>query len=335
MTDGYKCRIWETRTERHQPDTTRDTTIVTHSPRAGGAYEITLEAQSPVRRLDSPAKALLTTWLVDQRLFGVTAPLIASDVVDQIEHARPLSVADRADRLLRLLAAKSPRINQVVAMPNDSMRVSNLELMDSQTQDLEAYWEALAWSESTELGEIDFLVRYLEQQNWVTRVPLQNFDNLVVTVEGYAHIQEMQTAVDTRQAFVAMWFDEEMEDAFSHGIAPAIEDAGFSAMRIDRKEHANKIDDEIIAEIRRSGFLVADFSQGEAGARGGVYFEAGFALGLGIPVIYTCRKSDMRELHFDTRQYNHIDWESHQELRDRLKKRILAIIGEGPGVSAS
>ena len=107
-------------------------------------------------------------------------------------------------------------------------------------------------------------------------------------------------------------------------------DAGYTAMRIDRKEHINKIDDEIIAEIRRSRFLVADFSQGDDGARGGVYFEAGFALGLGIPVIYTCRKSDIDKLHFDTRQYNHIVWETPEDLRTALKNRILAVIGEGP-----
>ena len=132
------------------------------------------------------------------------------------------------------------------------------------------------------------------------------------------------------QAFVAMWFADETNDAFERGIQLAIEDAGYVAMRIDRKEHINKIDDEIIAEIRRSRFLVADFSQGEAGTRGGVYFEAGFALGLGIPVIYTCRESNKGDIHFDTRQYNHIFWETPEELRDALKHRILAVIGEGP-----
>lgn len=48
-------------------------------------------------------------------------------------------------------------------------------------------------------------------------------------------------------------------------------------MMIGSKEHSNKIDDEIIGEIRRSAFIVADFT----GHRGGVYFEAGFAMGLG------------------------------------------------------
>ncbi len=61
------------------------------------------------------------------------------------------------------------------------------------------------------------------------------------------------------------------------------------------------------------------------GNRGGVYFEAGFALGLGIPVIWTCHKDRISDLHFDTRQYNHIDWKDVIDLRERLYNRIMAI----------
>jgi nucleoside 2-deoxyribosyltransferase len=86
-------------------------------------------------------------------------------------------------------------------------------------------------------------------------------------------------------------------------------------VRIDKKEHSNKIDDEIIAEIRRSKFLVADFTCEKEKVRGGVYFEAGFAMGLGIPVIWTCAQQSIGDLHFDTRQYNHIVWDTPKTLR--------------------
>ena len=61
----------------------------------------------------------------------------------------------------------------------------------------------------------------------------------------------------------------------------------------------------------------------------GVYFEAGFAMGLGIPVIWLCRKDDLENAHFDTRQYNHIPWESAEDLRSQLRDRIIATVGEG------
>lgn len=136
-----------------------------------------------------------------------------------------------------------------------------------------------------------------------------------------------------------MWFNESMNEAFDDGIDPGIRDAGYEPLRIDRKEHNNKIDDEIIAEIRRSRFVVADFTcpttelanKTEPLARGGVYYEAGFAQGLGLPVIWTCRKNMIGYVHFDTRQYAHIDWETPEELRDKLSKRISATLGDGPG----
>ncbi len=190
----------------------------------------------------------------------------------------------------------------------------------------------LAWSESTRGDEIEYLLRYLENQGWLEGTISTNQDKqFTLTVEGYAHLEELDhTVTVSSKAFVAMWFDDSMVDAWEQGIDPAVKDAGYEAMRIDWKEHVNRIDDEIIAEIRRARFLVADFTQGEVGPRGGVYYEAGFAYGLDIPVIFTCRKDALEKIHFDTRQYNHIVWETPEELRDKLAKRIGAVIGDGP-----
>lgn len=76
---------------------------------------------------------------------------------------------------------------------------------------------------------------------------------------------------------------------------------------------------------------MADFTHGDGGVRGGVYFEAGFALGLNIPVIYMCKDDQIDNVHFDTRQYNHILWKDAKELKEKLSNRISATIGDGPG----
>ncbi len=52
--------------------------------------------------------------------------------------------------------------------------------------------------------------------------------------------------------------------------------------------------------------------------------------GLGIPVIFTCRKDRLGDVHFDTRQYNHIVWETPDEPRDQVANRIAAVLGDGP-----
>jgi nucleoside 2-deoxyribosyltransferase len=121
-----------------------------------------------------------------------------------------------------------------------------------------------------------------------------------------------------------------MSDAYARGFKRAIIDSGYAAMRIDSKEHINKIDDEIIAEIRRSRFVVADFTSLPDQPCGVVYFEAGFAFGLNIPVIWTCREDLIGNVHFDTRQFNHIVWNSPDDLYEKLKNRIGAVMGDGP-----
>ena len=191
-------------------------------------------------------------------------------------------------------------------------------------------WRAMAWSESTEWKEVRFLAEYLEVQGWIKTNSYSAEIGICVSIDGYKRINDSITTVDPAQAFVAMWFHEEMTNAYEEGIKKAVESAGYTPMRIDKKPDVNKIDDEIIAEIRRSRFLVADITHGKDGARGGVYFEAGFAYGLGLPVIYTCRKDKVVKLHFDTRQYYHIVWEKPADLCRDLKNRIQALIGDGP-----
>jgi hypothetical protein len=149
---------------------------------------------------------------------------------------------------------------------------------------------------------------------------------VVVTPKGWSRISHLQRGEkkNSIQGFTAMWFDKSMDSIWNNSIKKAIEDAGFVARRIDNKEHNNKICDEIIAEVRKSKFVVCDFT----GQRGGVYFEAGFALGLGIPVIWSCKdtKEELENLHFDTRQYNHILWNDEEDLYKKLFNRIEATI---------
>src|SRR5215470_16220437 len=57
-------------------------------------------------------------------------------------------------------------------------------------------------------------------------------------------------------------------------------------------------------------FVVADLSHGSHGA----YWEAGFAEGLGLPVIYTCEEDAWKErkTHFDTNHMLTILWNASQ-----------------------
>lgn len=315
------CPIWGPNAVARVQYDGRNETMAVESLRADGHYIISKEAILTMRSdgMSDSEKARLTTMLVDEREQGVQVPILLAERVDEAKKADPLPVPKRAERLLRyLVKCSAGEIG------------SEIPVRDVRTP---YYDRALAWSESTGRSEIVFLSDYLSQKGWVEIVEYtDDIERVAVTVDGYARIDSLKTSsVDSAQAFVAMWFDDEMNDAYEKGIKPAIEQSGYTPMRIDRKPDANKIDDDIIAEIRRSRFLVSDMTHRKKdGVRGSVYFEAGFAMGLGIPIIYTCRSDLMDEVHFDTRQYAYIVWETPDDLRKGLMDRIRARIGEGP-----
>jgi hypothetical protein len=149
-----------------------------------------------------------------------------------------------------------------------------------------------------------------------------------ISPAGWAFLEEVVSGADSDTAFIAMWFSTSTNSAWETGVYPGVVAAGYKPFRIDKHDHNNRIDDEIIASIKRSRFLIADFT----GQRGGVYFEAGFALGHGLPVVWLCKHSDLHEVHFDTRQYNMITWSDDKlaDLAKALQLRIEATIGRGP-----
>ena len=172
-------------------------------------------------------------------------------------------------------------------------------------------------------GDLSFAFSALTTLGWTTLGT--DGCSCVLTIQGWEEVEKSRP-VTSAQGFVAMWFDSEMRPIYDAGFDPAITSAGYKPFRVDQREHNEKVDDLIIASIKESRFVVADFT----GHRGGVYFEAGFAMGLGLPVIWSCREDAIENLHFDIRQYNCVRWTTAAGLKENLNNRIRATIGVGP-----
>jgi nucleoside 2-deoxyribosyltransferase len=177
------------------------------------------------------------------------------------------------------------------------------------------------------LNEANFCVESLKGLGFISvELTLDRTPLCKITATGWQELERLeQTGADSPHGFIAMWFDAS-QDAARDTIKSAIVGAGYLPIRIDEVQHVNKIDDEIVARIRQSKFMVADFT----GQRQGVYFEAGFMLGLGRPVIWICNESNFKEVHFDARQYNTIVYNELSDLMTKLQFRIEAILGKGP-----
>lgn len=144
-----------------------------------------------------------------------------------------------------------------------------------------------------------------------------------LTMAGWQSIEGFsKTSESSNRCFIAMWLSPDMDLLYHSGIEKAVQECGYDPIRVDLKEFNEKICDRILADIRKCKFIVADFT----GHRGGVYFEVGFAMGLGKPAIFTCRDDCIKEAHFDTNHYNHIVWKTPDDLYERLVSRIKATI---------
>jgi hypothetical protein len=149
-----------------------------------------------------------------------------------------------------------------------------------------------------------------------------------LSFDGWQYYDQLKkSAVDSRKAFMAMEYgDVELDEIVDKHFKPAVADTGFELYRLDKNPKAGLIDDRLRVEIRNSRFLIADLTHENNGA----YWEAGYAEGLGKPVIYTCKKEkfDKDKPHFDTNHHLTVIWDKKeiQNAVDILKATIRATL---------
>jgi hypothetical protein len=272
-----------------------------------GDYSITGTAESLLRDKRIENRGAVSGWVRRQNAMGLT-PHLTNYNVDQLRALTKPPFKERVEQYLLAATEKSERLDR---------------LFKPVTIDL------VGISYSEDPNDLAVILDYLRQEGLMSD-DLDASGERRLTPKGFIAADELRTRrAASSQAFVAMCFNKEMKDVYASGIEPGILDAGFKPMLVSEQQYVNKIDDKIIAEIRRSAFLVADFTE----HRQNVYFETGFAIGLGLQVIWTCRQDHIKDLHFDIRQYNSINWENAADLKARLKLRIEAVFGHGPIVN--
>lgn len=278
----------------------------------------TAEAVANANRAEGRTLANLSGWIREHQ--GVK---LDSRELESLWKLRTPTVAQRAMKLLQELARQHPTTGETFDFGFPDLGTT------------EPSWIAVTWSES--IREVQYLmVDYLHGtigaiDGSIPRT-IGGGVHLMqgrITPHGYEILEQLREGnPESPIGFCAMWFAEDVKPLWLEAVEPAIRLAGYDPKRIDQHEHVNRIDEEIVAMIRRSRFVVADFT----GQRGGVYFEAGYALGLGLRVIWLCREDQLKDVHFDTRQYNFLKWKpgEYADLAKRLQNRIEATLGQGP-----
>ena len=266
-----------------------------------GDYIYNTDADLTLTNLDERTRAILSAILRERKLRSKTTITLEYETVDKLIKENPVkSVPQKLNYLLLTLS-------RLTKDPGFGVKLDI------------RYDYPLAYASGQK--ELSYLIDALSSQGYLRD---DNKTLATISPKGWERVGFLEEHTsESDKVFVAMNFDKTY-NALWNAIKEVIAEAGFNPIRSDKKEHVNLIDDFILTQIKESRFIVADFT----GQKHGVYFEAGYARGLGIPVIWMCKKKTIDKLHFDVNHYNQIDWKSHEDLSFRLSNRIKGLAGE-------
>lgn len=246
--------------------------------------------------------------------------------VDEIMNLYPKTITERINMILLNLVSKNDVLGENFTIP--------LAALDE--------YKAMFFLLSKDpITEFLYLISMLHEINYITNPCTRSEEtSFAISYNGWQRIDELQKQSSQKnQGFIAMWFPENKSmDEVRNAIKDVFRETGYQISIIDEKQHNNQIVPEILYEIQNSDFIVADLT----GNRNGVYYEAGYALGLGKPVILTILTSDEPKTkddhanapHFDVAQINQIRYKDVDDLKKQLFNRITATVGNLKNPSA-
>ena len=151
-----------------------------------------------------------------------------------------------------------------------------------------------------------------------------SFWNVNLSLEGWEQYEaQRRGAVSGNYGFIAMKFNDPDLDPFvKNAVKPAVHEIGYDLVDMRDVAQAGVIDNIMRDQIRNSAFVIVDLTHDNSGA----YWEAGYAEGLGKPVVYICEKAKFEEAstHFDTNHCTTVPWSSDNP--DGFRRELIATL---------
>lgn len=241
-----------------------------------------------------------------------------------IENWYPKTFSERIDYILLYLNKRIKHIGQQVSFSYSDLL--GAMFVDRKECEQSVIYGDTKWvlrdNEECE-DELEYMLNYLAKSSYIEYIDGTSEEDWVrisLTPEGYSRIDLLQKNTSNgRKVLVAMKFGDDTKN-LREAIRKGISDAKYNAVFIDEVQHNDFITPELLKHIKDSRFVVVDLTHKNNGA----YFEEGYAMGLGKPVIQLCQKDT--NLHFDIAQKNTIIWGTEDDIPERLTNRILATI---------
>lgn len=239
--------------------------------------------------------------------------------VKEIMNLYPDNISDRLDMILLNLAEMHDYIGAEIHIGDDKESYKHLLFVNK---------------DQGAINERNTILDMMIKLNLIAKAGASV--NYIIDYKGWERIDELNKInAKHDQGFIAMMFNNDLVET-KIAIKNAINKAGYLPRIMNNQHHNGQVVPEMLYQIRMSDFLVADLT----GNRGGVYFEAGYALGLKKEVIFTVdetlqkkeesipKKNRKNSPHFDVAQYHQIRYNSPKDLEEQLFKRIISTVGD-------
>lgn len=287
------CPVCDSPVTRRERDPTGRDAVLIDCPHCGEfALSGSLEASLPHIR-STPESSPKISHALRRAAEANERPLFTTYTVDAILRQQLPRPREQADLLVRWLA-------EHVSGPGETLWITH------------ATHGAIVGARSP--AGFELIVDHLFETGLLTGNQSKTIgggDNAhaTLTFVGWEQYENLRRGSSVyRKAFMAMKFgDSLLENVLEAVFKPTALRAGFDLFKLTDRPKAGLIDNRMRAEIQACDFVVADLSHDNLGA----YWEAGYAEGLGKPVIYTCEKSkfEVAKTHFDTNHHLTILWD--------------------------
>lgn len=169
------------------------------------------------------------------------------------------------------------------------------------------------------------LVKELCSRGILTSMSSIEMLNVDLTLDGWdSYEAEQRGEIAGKYGFIAMKFNDPVLDPFVEDVVkPAVKDGiGYELVHMRNVAQAGIIDNIMRAQIRDAAFVIVDLTHDNSGA----YWEAGYAEGLGKPVIYICERTKFEAVktHFDTNHCTTVVWS--EDGGDNFAKELVATL---------
>lgn len=132
----------------------------------------------------------------------------------------------------------------------------------------------------------------------------------------------VETPPDGELVFVVCSFEPDMDPVFD-AVACAAASVGLRAARVKDCQGDYRVTDRILSLVRAARLVVADLSH----ERPNVYFELGYARGLGKTVITILRTGTAP--HFDVHDWTYLEYADSRPLEHQLRQRFRFEVESG------